>query len=107
MVLAGTMRFLVNIQQASENRTSSGSVSTTWFTKQTDVHADVEDLQGNELERAQAINADATVSVTLRHQPRLKAKDRVVFGDRTLQIVHVSQGDNRKRETVALCREAV
>ena len=101
------MRFPVNIQQASETRTASGSVSTTWFTKQTDIHADVEDLSGSELERAQAINADATVSVTLRHQPRLKAKDRIVFGDRTLQIVHVGQGDNRKRETVALCREAV
>ena len=106
-MLAGKLRHLVNIQQASETRTSSGSVSTTWFTKQTDIHADVEDLEGNELQRAQAINADATVSVTLRHQPLLKSKNRFVFGDRTLQIVHVSQGKNRKGETVALCREAV
>lgn len=56
--------------------------------------------------QAQQINAEVSVNVKIRYRDDVTSRHRVIFGDRTLEIVSVLRPDNRKTELNLLCVES-
>lgn len=108
---AGKLRHRIQLQTASKAQDAHGEEIRTWPTAETDanatvVWAEVNDLTGRELLLAQQASSEATVRVRTRYTAGITSADcRVVYGTRTLQIVHVNNHDGRGRELELLCKE--
>lgn len=103
---AGTMRHQITIQRATVTRDTFGAEVETWEELAT-VWAAVEPLSGRELIAAAAATADLSTRVRIRYRVGIKPTDRVVYGDRTLEILTVIDLDERHREMHLMCREVV
>jgi SPP1 family predicted phage head-tail adaptor len=101
---AGELRHSVSLQRVTETQSESGEITETWTTLAT-VRAAVEPLEGREQYLAQAVHATATTRVRLRYYAGLTAKDRVLFGTRPLNILGITDPDERHRELILLCEE--
>lgn len=98
----------VSIQSVSGSRDAHGQVAQTWATA-VKRWASIVDTSGNELRRAQQVNAEVSAVITLREQyDALTSKHRIVFGSRTFNIESVIGGSDRtpQRGQVLACREA-
>ena len=103
---AGTLRHRIEIQQdRGTSQDDYGQPEETWRTC-AKRWAEVLDLSGRELERAQQTFAEATVQVKMRYNADLTTRHRIKHGSRILAINHVSNPDGRKQETLCLCSEA-
>ncbi len=71
--------------------------------------AQVRALNGKELSIAQQTNAQITHEVRMRYDAslNLSSKDRLTFSGRTLEIATPPVSDDRNREYVFQCAEAV
>lgn len=112
MIEAGRLRHRVTIERANETQDGLGQAVSTWVAFAQRVPALVEELSGRELWNAQQIQADLTMSVSLRWLDGVKSKMRLIWhdkaGDRTLSIeVPPRNPDGRKRDMVLLCKEPV
>lgn len=79
----GDLRYQIDIVQPAVN---DGYDSGTDTTVATGVWANVEDLTGIEMVRAQMIASRATHRVTVRYRAGLTTSMRIVFGARTFDI---------------------
>jgi SPP1 family predicted phage head-tail adaptor len=105
-VTSGLLRFRVTLQQPVVQQNTFGEAQNFWQDVAT-VWANVNDLAGFELWRVQQINAEISIRVTCRARTGIAPRFRVLFGQRILEIVSVSAGDNRRRMLDLLCKEAV
>lgn len=103
---AGELRHRVTIQEASETVTSAGERSKTWNDVAT-VWAAIEPLTGRERWQAQQVMATATHRVRMRYRGDVDVENRLVYGSRVLDILQVINPDERGRELVIICAEAV
>lgn len=62
---------------------------------------------GREYPLAAAIQADATVRVTLRYFPGLTPRHRLTLGGRVFEVKGVELDDGKREWTVAHCREVL
>lgn len=104
---AGQLRHLVSVQRTTESRSASGAVTNSWATLYSNVHARVNELSGLELIRAQRFDADVLYEVSMRYVADLRPKDRVIYGNDTLEIAAAINPDATRRETKLYCRKAV
>lgn len=74
---AGKLRQQIIIQQATETRTSTGAIITTWSTLAT-VRASKEDLKGREYFQAQQIQTLANARFVIRYLETVRAKMRIL-----------------------------
>jgi SPP1 family predicted phage head-tail adaptor len=106
-VKAGTLRQRIEFQEdQGTTQDAYGAVTADWNTVARR-WAEVVPLSGRELEVARAQAPTADHRVTLRHWPDLKPHHRVKFGDKYFAINSVLNTDQRDRELVLLCTEAV
>jgi SPP1 family predicted phage head-tail adaptor len=103
---SGKLRHRITIHDQSESQDSLGQVVVTpaaaferW--------AAIEPLSGRELINAQALQADVTHSVTIRHTPGVGPRMQIQFGSRTFNIGSVLNVDERNREMRLGCVEVV
>lgn len=68
------------------------------------VPAMVRMLTGNERWNAQQVQAELSYEVQIRHRDDVKPSHRVLWGDRTLEIMAVTE-DEKQRECLLLCAE--
>ena len=101
----GTLRHRVEIQEAVESRTTSGAVTKAWSTKDT-VWASVRPVNAREAAQAKQAYGTITHAVTLRYTDDLTTADRLVFGDRVLNILGVINPEERNITLELLCLEA-
>jgi SPP1 family predicted phage head-tail adaptor len=106
MVRAGRLSERVIIQTSTEARDSLGQAIPTWTTFATR-WASIEPLRGDELFKAQTINAELTHQVRIRYIAGVTPKMRVLYGTRILRILQVADVFEEHRELVLLCAEWV
>lgn len=103
---AGLLRHWITIQQTSDPENQWGEITDGWTTF-AQVWAWVRPLRGEELVKAQQIQATVTDGVRLRHQDGVKPKMRILFGSRVLGILSVINVAERNFQLELLCREVV
>jgi len=105
-VRAGKLNKRVELLEPTDTRDDYGGVDTTWATWGWR-WASIEPLQGREAFQAQTISASTTHKVTMRYFDGLTTKWRIVFNGRTFEIVSAINTNERGREWVCMCAEAV
>lgn len=103
---AGRLRHRVTVEQPSVADDGYGGQARSWSAFAT-VWASVEPLQGHEYFQAQQAQATVTHKVTMRHLDGVTHDMRVKLGSRALNIVSVIDTEERGRELVLMCEEAV
>ena len=93
------------IQLALEVRDGSGGVVREWSTV-ANRWASIAPLSGREAFYVNQVVPEVTHEVHLRYYPELTAQHRFLYNGRTLNIVSVQNVDERRREIMALCKEA-
>ena len=84
----GQLRERVDIQRAAETRNALGEVTQAWSTYASR-YASVMTLRSRGALNAQQQGLTVTHKVKLRHVDGLKSSDRIVWRNRTLEIVSV------------------
>ena len=103
---SGELDHEITIESASESRTSTGAVTSTWGTFVT-CWAKVEPLSGSELDVAAAMQGETMHRVTIRHEQGITPKMRVnLGGGRYLDILSTVNVRERNRVLVLNCKEA-
>jgi len=102
----GKLRHRVTIETATESLDSYGHPDPTW-TSAVVVWASIEPLAGNELLRAQEVNAEISIRIRIRYHASVTPRARLKFGSRYFEILSVANLEERGREMELLCREAV
>jgi SPP1 family predicted phage head-tail adaptor len=105
-VRAGRLRHYVTVQQATETQDTDGSVIQTWGTY-AQVYAEISPKSGSEDYAAAGINASVVHEIRIRYLDGLTPKMRIVYGDRTFEIVGVVNWGERDREQLLTCTEVV
>jgi len=103
---AGKLRHPIEIQYDNGSQNSFGQQIPDW-TKLVDWHASIEPLQGNELWRAQQVNAEVSHRVRMRYRASITPRNRIVFDSRNFDILAVLNHDEKNRELELLCKEVV
>lgn len=104
---AGLLRHRITVQQVSSTGTNAyGETSEVWVPFK-EINAQVDDLTGVELERANQVHADATAIVRMRRLEGFDPTMRFVHGSRILNPVAVVGDETGQRTQEVLCREEV
>ena len=104
---AGKMRDLVDILAPVGTVQNSFGAVPKLPKKVATVWAEVLELSGLELIRAQKVVAEATYQVKVRWHPAIvgdSAKQVSLAGGKVLEILHVADPEQRWRELVLLCK---
>ena len=104
---AGKLRHRLIVQQLQDTETldSVGQPVQTWRTFG-HMWGSVEPLSGRELYNAAQIQPDVTHKVTMRYRAGIAAKMRIQHKARTLDILSVTDTDEREIELILMCKEA-
>jgi SPP1 family predicted phage head-tail adaptor len=103
---AGLLRHRVSLQASAETRGSDGEITRTWVTVTT-VWASVAPTGGKEYVSEDMLKAAASHLITTRYRPGLDTSMRVLFGTRVFNIESIVNKDERDRELVLVCQEAL
>ena len=101
----GTLRERVELQQATETRSSLGEVTQDWTTYATRWES-VKTLRSSEALNANQQGLTITHRVRLRYVATLKSSDRINWKNRKLHIVSVIELENATVHEL-LCEEVV
>ena len=102
----GLLRHRVQLQAATEARTSTKvNPQKTWATYAT-VYAAIDPMNGREFWNARQVDADVTGKVTIRFRTDVQAKHRIVYGTRTLYLASPPMDmDGRRRYLQMVVKE--
>src|SRR3954471_23824903 len=102
---AGQHRQVISIEQPTRTPDGFGETIVTWTTFAASVRAKVEPIVGRELTQASQVQADHTDRVTIRYREGIKPDMRIRHRGRTLNIVSMSDVEERTRRIEIICRE--
>lgn len=103
---AGLLRHQITIESPTRTQDSLGEPLLTWSTFAT-TRASVEPLRGMELIQAAGVEANITHRVTIRFRDGLRPDMRIRHRGRVLNIVSVSDIEERERRIEIMCKEQV
>ncbi len=103
---AGKLRHRIELHSNIPTRNAQGEQIDSWA-KYATVWASVEPFNGKELLNAQQISAEVTQRVKIRYYSGVKPEHRVIFKDRTLEIVAALDIAERRRSMHLMCKEVV
>lgn len=106
MYQAYKLRHVVNIQARSDQQDATGQQVKVWNTVAT-VFAAIESLTGREIEAAQASNYEVTHKVTIRYEPIVDVKMRVLLGNRIFAISSITDFEERHHMLTLYCKEGL
>lgn len=101
---AGKLRHQITINTVTTTQNEHGEDVPTPVAFAT-VWADVHQLNGTELWRAQQVNSVATHRVMLRYLPGVTPEMSILHQGRTLNILDVNDVDGRHKEIDLTCKE--
>jgi SPP1 family predicted phage head-tail adaptor len=85
-------------------RDTTGAEVVVWVDRCT-IWAAVEPLTGRELFTAQALNAEMTTRIRIRHWQGIVPKMRATWDSHTYDILYVAEVEARRRELHLMCKE--
>jgi SPP1 family predicted phage head-tail adaptor len=100
---AGELRHRISIEQNTPTRDTFGAEIPHWSVRCV-VWAQVETISGTEFVSQQQFGAALSHKVTIRHRKGLVPTMRVMWGDRTLEILAVLE-DNLRKMITLMCSE--
>lgn len=103
---AGKLRHKLVIQSRTEAPDSIGHMVSTWSEFAT-VYGSVEPLIGREYLAAQQVQSEVSHKLRIRWLNGATTKMRVLFGSRVFDINSVLNVEERGREMLLMCKEAV
>lgn len=104
---AGQLRHRIQVERPVNVAQTDGSRVVTWE-RIASVWARVSPLSGRELVAAQQINAEVSVSITIRAPSvSLQPDYRIVFDGRFYDVVSVLDQDERGIEKMVMCKQGV
>jgi SPP1 family predicted phage head-tail adaptor len=102
----GRLRNKIDIEiQSTSNE--YGSQSETWTVFLSQVCASIDPISGKEYFSSNAVNPEVTHKVRMRYSAGINPKMRVKFGARYFYIESVINFEERNRELLLMCKEAV
>lgn len=107
-IAIGKRRHLVTLQSSTNAEGSDGDFDTTWAAlTPSQIYAAIEPATAQRLERIGhgAVIAEATHLVTIPYVPNVTTHARVLFNDRALNVVGVSNVEERNVELILVCVE--
>jgi SPP1 family predicted phage head-tail adaptor len=105
-VRTGALNRRITIQTRSTSQDSWGQQVTTW-TDAISCWAQVEPLEGRELQMAMAINVSISHRITILYRSSVTAAQRVVYQGRILNITAVLDVDTAHEQLQLLCGEGL
>jgi len=104
---AGELRHHVTIQRNTATAQDNyGQVVESWTTIATR-WASIRPVSGDEAEEGKQVKAKATHEIKLRHLADITTKDRAKLGSRSFNIYSIINTEEKNKETVLKCIEAV
>lgn len=103
---AGRLRNRITVMEHVEEANALGQVKVI-PTPKYKRWAFIEPLEGSELINAQQMQSDVTHRVSMRYSPEITSRMKLQYGDRTLEVVVPLNIDERNKETVLMCKEAI
>lgn len=102
---AGTLKHRVRIEQATEGAADALNEKAVTWSELVTVWGAVLPQNGREFYRAQQVNADVTHLVSIRYRSDVDETNRLVVGNRTLDITSVVNVDEADKELLITCVE--
>ena len=104
---AGKLRHRVELQTATEGRSTSGAVTRTWSppASTVTVHAEIRDLAGREYFDAATVQSEVTTKIRIRYRSGIIPKMRAVWGSHIYDIESVVDPEGRQRELLLMAKE--
>lgn len=102
----GDLRHRITIQKYVATRDSFGGEIQTWQDV-AKVWASIEPISGKEYFSSQQVNAEVNTRITIRHLEVITPKMRVVFKDRSFDILSVINIKEKKKELHLMCKENI
>lgn len=101
----GQRRDRIDLYAPTRPRDDYGSVTDTWVSVATDVAANVRDPVGQNYYAAAQEKLKVAPEVRISWRRDVGPTWRVIFGDRTLEVVQAQDPDGRRKELVLYCKE--
>jgi SPP1 family predicted phage head-tail adaptor len=105
MILPGRLRERVTVQQATESRNSLGETLLTWSTY-AERWASVEGVSAREVLAAGQMDVTVTHRVRMRYVDGMTQNMRLLWRNRTLDIVSLLEHANRSEHEL-ICQETI
>lgn len=102
-IAAGDLRHYVSIQRYSKTHDSIGAASKVWVTI-AHVYAQIQDVQASTTRRGEREVVDITHKIRVHRTLPILEHDRVVYGNKTFDILGIQNDDTRKIHQVLLCK---
>ena len=108
VIRAGRLRHEVIIQEVTQTRDTSGSVTESWSTTDT-VRAEIKPIKSAGSERFihEQVMSVGTHMVTIRYQGDVTPKHRILWGSRIFDINDVRDDYEKNRTMELICTEKV
>lgn len=103
---AGTLRKRVELQTPTERRNEYGEPEFIWNTSATR-WVGIESVDGRESFENNKVGGMVTHKITMRYESGVTPKMRFLFGSRVFNIGSVINMNERNKELLCLCKEAV
>jgi head-tail adaptor len=103
----GQLRQYVNIERGFASVGDRGQSVLTWANVYEGIPAAVVPLTGREAETSRQLVATADYMVTMRFHPGIEVSDRIIAGDKTLEVGHIKDQDGRNLWLALTCTEVV
>ena len=101
----GSLRNQITVQRCTKTQNSYGEDVPTWSTLLT-MNAEVRAMTGREMEVARQTAAEARFKIRSWNPPvTIRREDRIIWGDRTLDILDAEDPTGVGREIVILAKE--
>jgi SPP1 family predicted phage head-tail adaptor len=102
--LASELRHRVTIQRKTTTTDGEGGVTEAWATLQS-VYAAIYPIRADKLSQYNTENVDASHIIKLRGYITILEKDRIVFGNRTFEVLTVENIQEVDMLQIVTCRE--
>lgn len=100
---AGELRHQISHQQGTSVRSGLDTVTT--FNTVATIWGSIKKLSGREVERAKQIHSEAEFQFRFRYFSTLNVKDRLVFNERTFEVLDIDNIEERNIELLVLAKE--
>jgi SPP1 family predicted phage head-tail adaptor len=103
----GRLRHKIDIEVESTTQNTFGEQTQSWSVFLNDISASISPISGREFFSADMVNAEITHKIRIRYRTGMHPKMRVKFGTRYFDIQAVINFEERNKEILLMCKEAI
>jgi SPP1 family predicted phage head-tail adaptor len=103
----GRLRHKIDIQIESTAQNSYGEQTQSWSNYLSSIWASIDPIAGKEYFASDKLNADVSHKIRIRFRTGILPKMRVKYNSRYFDIISVINFEERGKELLLMCKEAV